>query len=110
VLAELAGDSLGQEVVDGISLPTLFDRQGLGECHFLKLDCEGAEFEILYRLPQAWYPRIARLAIEYHVKRGEAKSQQAGRLVEHLQNAGYRIDLYTDVLGTNRGMIYARRL
>jgi FkbM family methyltransferase len=108
VIAELAHRSPRQETVAGVSLPSLFEQYGLDTCHFLKLDCEGAEFEILSGLPPSFFPRIGKLVVEYHVRPDQAKRRQADGLVEHLQAAGYHIDQYTDVLGTNRGMIYAR--
>lgn len=46
VIAELARQSPRQETVEGVSLPSLFEQYRVDVCHFLKLDCEGAEFEI----------------------------------------------------------------
>jgi hypothetical protein len=73
------------------------------------LDCEGAEYEILYNLPLECFRRIGKLVLEYHTKAGEPKRRQSDGLIECLQSAGYRIAAYTDVADTNRGMIYARR-
>ena len=109
VLADLSGPPRGEQQVDGVTLPDLFERYRLDVCHFLKLDCEGSEYDILYGLPASYFPRIQKLAIEYHTRPGESKRNQSDGLVSHLQNAGYRIEAYTDVVDTNRGMIFARR-
>ena len=110
ILAEFAGQPSGQQRVDGVTLPDVFEQHQLDTCDFLKLDCEGAEYEILHSLPLAWYRRIRRLAVEYHTKPGAPKRGQPDALVERLQDAGYRIETYTDVVGTPRGMIYALRV
>ena len=109
VFAELTGTPRGEQQVDSVTLPELFDRYQLNICHFLKLDCEGAEYEILRGLPESCFQRIQKLVVEYHALPGQSKRGQSDELVAHLQTAGYRIEAYTDVAGTNRGMIYARR-
>ena len=109
VFADVTGPPRGEQQVDGVTLPDLFDQYQLDVCHFLKLDCEGAEYEILYGLPKSYFPRIEKLAVEYHARGGEPKRRQSDGLVAYLQAAGYRIEAYTDVADTPRGMIHARR-
>jgi FkbM family methyltransferase len=110
VFADVTGSPRGEQQVDGVTLPDLFEQYQLDVCHFLKLDCEGAEYEILYGLPESYFPRIEKLAIEYHARGGEPKRTQSDKLVAHLQAVGYRIEGYTDVADTPRGMIHARRI
>lgn len=110
VFADVTGPPCGEQRVDGVTVPDLFDQYQLDVCHFLKLDCEGAEYEILYGLPASCFPRIEKLAIEYHARAGESKRQQSDGLISHLQAVGYRIEAYTDVADTPRGMILARRV
>ena len=109
VYADVSGPPRGAQRVGVVTLPDLFEQHRLDVCHFLKLDCEGAEYEILYGLPRPYFSRIEKLAIEYHARAGEAKRRQADGLVAHLQAVGYRIEAYTDVADTPRGMILARR-
>lgn len=109
LLAEFAGPYRNSQHVEGVTLPDVFERHQLDQCDFLKLDCEGAEYEILYNLPLECFRRIDKLVLEYHTKAGEPKRRQSDGLIACLQNAGYRIAAYTDVADTNRGMIYARR-
>jgi FkbM family methyltransferase len=54
------------ESVDTISLGTLFERNNVDWCDFLKLDCEGSEFDILFETEPAIFQRIGCIAMEYH--------------------------------------------
>jgi FkbM family methyltransferase len=54
------------ELIECISLQQVFDEYEIDRCHFLKLDCEGAEANILAALPAPYFKRIDRVALEYH--------------------------------------------
>lgn len=54
------------ELIECVSLQQVFDEYGIERCHFLKLDCEGAEAKILAALPAPYFRRIDRIAMEYH--------------------------------------------
>src|SRR5262249_52066747 len=49
--ARLPGSPRSCEV-EALTLADVFDRFGVGRCDFLKVDCEGAEFEIFPALPE----------------------------------------------------------
>jgi FkbM family methyltransferase len=49
-----------------LSLPDLFMQSHIERCDLLKLDCEGAEYEILDNLEAATFRRIQQVAMEYH--------------------------------------------
>jgi len=55
------------------SLPVFLDKQGIGRVDLLKLDCEGAEYDILNDLPDL-SERVGHLRVEIH---------QSGRLLEN---------------------------
>ena len=64
---QLAVRHLGEAVrIECITLADAFARWDIERCDFLKLDCEGAEYEILLRAPSDVYARIHRVALEYH--------------------------------------------
>jgi FkbM family methyltransferase len=100
----------GQEFeVPLVSLRTILDSNGIDRCNFLKLDCEGAEFEILYSLPPEYFARIDRIAMEYHGSQDSAeRHQKAEALVDFLLANGYVIDNFTDNLDADCGKIFAR--
>lgn len=76
-------DLLGCEVRQ-VSLETVLKRAG-GRIDLLKLDCEGAEWEILK--PGACWESIRNLRLEYHLFHGET-AEQAARALNEL---GFRI-------------------
>jgi len=57
----------GQQLeIETISLTGIFNRLKMTSCDLLKLDCEGAEFEIVYETPVDVLKNVKRLAIEVH--------------------------------------------
>jgi len=53
-------------VVKTTTLQELFDRYEIQQCDLLKMNCEGAEYEIFYSLPDSYYTRINAMIINYH--------------------------------------------
>lgn len=75
--------------VQGIQLSTLMQRYQLEEVDFLKLDCEGAEYEILFGLSQAVFQKIKVISMEFHdLKR---PGHTALDLADHLEKMGFEI-------------------
>lgn len=91
-----------------VTLRDVFDAHRVERCDLLKLDCEGAEYDLLYTLPRAYFGRIRRIALEYHAD-PEAKREAADGLVRHLHDVGFRVDRYTDVVGSRGGLLFASR-
>jgi FkbM family methyltransferase len=54
-------------IVKSKSLHDIFSDNNIQECDFLKLDCEGAEYEIINSLPPEFLNKIKKYAIEYHL-------------------------------------------
>ena len=52
--------------ISSLSLVDGLTRLGLESCDLLKLDCEGAEYEILFGTPQPVLEHIRRIVMEYH--------------------------------------------
>jgi FkbM family methyltransferase len=94
--------------VPTVTLRDVFDEHRVSRCDFLKIDCEGAEYDILYSLPRQYFARVRRIVMEYHGDPA-TKREQADGLVHHLQYVGFRIDRYTDVIGSRGGLLYATR-
>jgi len=70
--------------VESVTLDSLLSDLRIGKCNFLKMDCEGAEYEILAGTSQASLQKIARICVECH----ENRMQEA---VTILKNAGFEI-------------------
>ena len=95
-----------QEMVDVISLSSLFDRYKISCCDFLKLDCEGSEFDIILESEPSLFERITRIVLEYHDHLSDKFSHHD--LLRRLESLGFRATAY-DPSG-NHGMIAAVRL
>lgn len=105
VLEHRGSDADWFEEVETVSLADVFDAHNIERCHFLKMDCEGAEYPILYNLPRTYFRRIDKIVMEYHTE----DRAEANRLVDFLQEVGYRIDAYVEFTGWDCGFIRAAR-
>jgi FkbM family methyltransferase len=52
--------------VPAVQLAEAFDRSGVAVCDFLKIDCEGGEYDILFHAGEAALRRVRHIAMEYH--------------------------------------------
>lgn len=100
-------ESVGAESVKAITLADIFDRFGVRTCDFLKLDCEGAEYDILYNTPPDYLKRIRKIVLEYHAQ--SEKQTTAGKLAAYLESHGFEIVDFTDFVGFDAGFLKARR-
>jgi len=79
-----ATDSLA---VPCVTLERIFQVNDIQECALLKMDCEGAEYDILYGCPPELFRRIDQIAMEVHG--GEGKEQNIDALEAFLHKQGY---------------------
>jgi FkbM family methyltransferase len=97
----------GRLAVDCVSLEGLMESNGVSHCDLLKLDCEGAEYEILKSAPASTLRRIRRLAAEYHE---DPHLGHSGReLCDFLESAAFRIDRF-EPLDVGCGILCATNL
>ena len=75
--------------VDSISLQKIFDEKKISACKLLKLDCEGAEYDIIDSLPAEYLDKIQNMAIEYHF--ADTKPELIKNLITKIKNAGFKI-------------------
>jgi len=71
----------------------------------LKMDCEGAEYEILYSTPPHVLSRIKELRIEYHNLTAEENVENLKRF---LTTAGYTIT-HEEAISETNGNLWAQR-
>ncbi len=69
------------------TLADLFRSFEIQECAWLKLDCEGAEYEILLEAPRSVLARIKRISAEYHPGIGHHGPEE---LADFLRTQGFR--------------------
>ena len=91
--------------VDSISLQQIFDNNNIENCNFLKLDCEGTEYEILENLPTSYFDKIKKIVIEYHM--ADTHPELLENLKKILIKQNY--SLKTKKLFSDIGFLYASK-
>ena len=98
----------GQEEVECVSLRDVFDENKIQMCDILKMDCEGAEFEILYNLPDEYYKKIKEIRAEYHSSLSDQKDNPED-LLKFLEQKGFKITKIKKVNSSN-GDFWAKKI
>lgn len=83
--------------IETISLDEVFASNKIKECDYLKMDCEGAEYEIFENASKKTLDKIKSISMEFH------KNGDVNKLVKILNNAGFK----TKVTDVGEGMLYA---
>ena len=91
--------------VDSKSLFDVFADNRIEECNFLKLDCEGAEYEIIESLPSDYYTKNDKTVIEYHM--ADTKPELLEGLIKKLKQLSFTI--HTRPLFSDIGFLFARK-
>lgn len=94
--------------VPAVTLASILDP--LACCHLLKIDCEGAEYDILGALPPQYFRRIHRIVMETHGDEdARCRREQFDGLIALLETNGFHVDDYLIYPGFRSGLIRARR-
>ena len=91
--------------VNSISLQQIFDDNNIETCNFLKLDCEGTEYEILENLPLSYFDKIQKIIIEYHMVDSHPELLESLKKLLTKQN----YSLKTKKLFSDIGFLYASK-
>ncbi|WP_322813955.1 FkbM family methyltransferase [Chloroflexus sp.] len=91
-------------VVPGRSLDDILNEHPIGVCDFLKIDCEGAEFDILFNASAQALQRIKRICLEYHDGVTQFSHEH---LVEYLQQRGFHVQTARNPVHAHLGFLYA---
>ena len=87
-------------IIDCIALEDVLFNNGITKVDLLKLDCEGAEYEILYSTSREYLDRIDRIIIEYHDF--EDTGNRIDELIEFLSKKGFKSEIvkrYSQISG-----------
>jgi FkbM family methyltransferase len=102
--APTAGGSFTQ--VPSISMADAFARLDITRCDLMKLDCEGAEYPILFNTPEDVLGRVQRIVMEYH----DSLTQYTHRdMQEFLASKGYSVRVVQNFVHKDLGYLYAWR-
>jgi FkbM family methyltransferase len=90
--------------VNTVSLRDLMAENSLSRIDFLKMDCEGAEYDILYSCSEQDLKAIRRISMEYHDL--DADRRNGKSLMSFLASQGFKVRM-----GSKRAsLIYATRI
>ena len=92
-------DSSKKIQIKTISLKEVFEENKIKKCDFLKMDCEGAEYEILFNTPDNYLKKIKSITMEYH------DNGNVAELKKFLEKKGFKVS----VVGDADGLLYAYR-
>lgn len=98
-------EGLKQREVVATSLKNIIDANNIEECNFLKIDCEGEEYEIINSLSSSYFDIIRKIVIEYHF--ADTKPHLLENMVKKLKDLSYVID--KRILFPSIGFLYARK-
>lgn len=74
--------------IETVALTNIINENSLDQIDLLKMDCEGAEYEIFYNTPESYFEKIKVIRMEFHgTKEGE-------KLRDFLIEKGFIIDLF----------------
>jgi FkbM family methyltransferase len=90
--------------INAISLENAINRSGIERCDLLKLDCEGAEYDILFNAPPELFNKISRIIMEYHD--GVVKYDHT-MLADFLRKKGYSVRTQKNFVHDNLGYLSA---
>ena len=88
-----------------LTLQDLFEQFDVQVCNLLKLDCEGAEYEILFNASGDALDRVEAITMEYHVGLNEYTPDQ---LTRFLESRGFSVK-QTPLLDEEGGYLYATK-
>lgn len=89
------------------SLDQIFDEIPLDSCDFLKIDCEGAEYDILFHTSAATLARIQHICLEYH---DGVTSYSHRDLITFFQDHGFIVRCHPNPVHQQLGLLFASRM
>lgn len=98
-------DDSADLTVNSIPLSTVINRLDNAHIDFLKMDCEGAEYDILLNADDATLGAISHICMEYHDDLTPHTHQE---LVSFLSEKGFDVSTYRNPAHTEIGFLYAR--
>jgi FkbM family methyltransferase len=93
--------------VESQSLDDLFLPGKLTTCDFLKMDCEGGEFDILFNASPDTLARVHHISLEYH---NHATQYSNLDLERFLKENGFEVTTFRNPVHNYLGLLYARNV
>lgn len=90
--------------VELISISDFIRKNKIKNIDFLKVDCEGGEYDIFMRSPTSILKKIRKISMEYH---NINEKMNGGILKDFLEKCGFKIKIIPQ--GKKKGILYAVR-
>lgn len=104
---EASGDFSGEEkLVNVVTLERILEQNKLTRVSLVKMDCEGAEFEILENLSAAAFAAVDNFYVECHRYTYE---MNPAKLRDIFQKNGFRVEMWSNHYDSRMGFIFAKR-
>lgn len=87
------------------SIKQVYDLIKSESCDFMKIDCEGAEFNFINETNMNYLKKIKKISMEYH-----EFTARVDKLAEVLQSAGFRVQILPQKQVKNIGYLAADKL
>jgi FkbM family methyltransferase len=91
--------------IECITLENILKSNHIDECDFLKMDCEGGEYDILLNSNKQIFKFIKMIVLEYHV----IPNHQVDELEKFLEEQDYKVSRIQNKRNSKYGFIYASR-
>ena len=93
--------------VKAISLAQVLAQHEIDMLDIMKLDCEGAEYEVLMNSSVEVFNRIDRIIMEYH---DIDENHHHDKLALFLEGMGYKVSCYDNFVHRDIGYLFAQRM
>lgn len=90
---------------ESISLNTVFQKNEIMICNYLKIDCEGEEYEIIDSLNDDYFKQIEKMCIEYHFV--DEKPHLLESLISKIKSFSFVVS--TRNISDSIGFLYAKK-
>ncbi len=91
-----------------LSLRTVFKECHLTHCEFMKVDCEGAEYQIFLGTPISILSQIQNISFEVHFFTQQMRSDYP-KLKQLLTSAGFTLKEFSNPVHNSIGFLYASK-
>ena len=94
LLSTFGGNAVTSRIsVNTVSLSDMMSENAISEIDFLKMDCEGGEYAIMYSCPDRVVSSIKKISMEYHNIDSDKRNGKA--MKAFLESKGFRVDMRT---------------
>jgi FkbM family methyltransferase len=99
-------DSKEKISISCTTLKDIFKENKIKECNFIKIDCEGSEYNILYNSPKNVLNKIKKIALEFD--NIDKEKRNCLQLKKFLEQNGFEVKIRG--AQQHQGILYAKRL